>query len=219
MRNQYHGQRKSLTMWLNLRPVKRIELYTNVCTGYCALYQKVFHDAVAVVDALCELTLRFRSHRHLSVKVYSHLASKLTFASAFASNFNIVSMVMLTLMQRMCTEPILWNCALLPLLPLFSKTQIQTLTLSVNEPLALEVIAEGPFALDDNDVFFCHFFLSSCVNSNIGNHATHFWRHKNFFWRHEKFVSSSPSANGPSTICMKFMTKSQIVPQPLPIAC
>ena len=64
-------------------------------------------DAVVVVDALCELILRFRSHRHLSVKVYSHLASKLTFASAFASNFNIVSMVMLTLMQRLCTEPIL----------------------------------------------------------------------------------------------------------------
>ena len=32
---------------------------------------------------------------------------------------------------------------------------------------------------------FCHFFLSSCVNSNIDNHATNFWWHKNFFWWHK----------------------------------
>ena len=29
----------------------------------------------------------------------------------------------------------------------------------------------GPLALDNNDVFFCLFFLSSCVNSDIGNHT------------------------------------------------
>ena len=58
-----------------------------------------------------------------------------TFASAFASNFNIVSMVMLTLTQRMGTEPILCICILLPLCQLFSKTQTQTLTVSVNGPL------------------------------------------------------------------------------------
>ena len=32
MRSQWHGQRKSLTMQLNSRPVRRIELYTKVCT-------------------------------------------------------------------------------------------------------------------------------------------------------------------------------------------
>ena len=56
----------------------------------------------------------------------------LTFASAFASNFNSVSMMMVTLMQRMGTESILCVCILLPLLLLFSKTK--TLTLSVNGP-------------------------------------------------------------------------------------
>ena len=66
------------------------------------------------------------------IKVRSHWTSMLT----FASNFNIVSTVMLTLMQRMGTEHILCVCVLLPLLPLFSKTQTQTLTLSVNEPLS-----------------------------------------------------------------------------------
>ena len=34
----------------------------------------------------------------------------LTFASAFASNFNIVSMVMLKLMKKMGTEPIFCVC-------------------------------------------------------------------------------------------------------------
>ena len=34
----------------------------------------------------------------------------LMFASAFVSNFSIVSMVMFTLMQRMGTEPILCVC-------------------------------------------------------------------------------------------------------------
>ena len=58
----------------------------------------------------------------------------LTFASAFKSNFNIVSMVMLTLMQRIAVEPILCVCVLLPLLLLFLKTQMQMLTLSVNGP-------------------------------------------------------------------------------------
>ena len=43
----------------------------------------------------------------------------LTFASAFVSNFHIVSVAMLTSMQRMGVEPILCICLLLPLLPLF----------------------------------------------------------------------------------------------------
>ena len=34
--------------------------------------------------------------------------------------------------------------------------------------------AKDPFALDENDEFVVIFFLSSYVNSNIGNHATHF---------------------------------------------
>ena len=34
---------------------------------------------------------------------------------------------------------------------------------------------KDPFALDDNDEFVVNFFRSSYVNSNIGNHATHFW--------------------------------------------
>ena len=72
--------------------------------------------------------------RKRKVKLRSHRTSMLTFASAFASNFNIVSMVMLTLMQRMGIEPILCVCILLPLLLLFSKRQTQTLTLSVNGP-------------------------------------------------------------------------------------
>ena len=53
---------------------------------------------------------------------------------------------------------------------------------------------KGPFTLDDKNVF-C---LSSCVNSNIGNHATHFWRHKKLCWWHKMSVSLSPSANGPN---------------------
>ena len=32
MRGQCNGQRKSLTVQLNSRPVRRIELYTKVCT-------------------------------------------------------------------------------------------------------------------------------------------------------------------------------------------
>ena len=59
----------------------------------------------------------------------------LTFTSAFASNFNIVSVAILMLMQRIATEPIL--CILLPLLLLFSKPRTQTLTLSVNRPLII----------------------------------------------------------------------------------
>ena len=46
-------------------------------------------------------------------------------------------MVLLTLMQRMGVEPILCICVWLPLLLLFSKVQMQTLTLSVNWPLTL----------------------------------------------------------------------------------
>ena len=40
-----------------------------------------------------------------TVKVCAHFASKSTFASALASNFNIVSMITFTLMQRIGTEP------------------------------------------------------------------------------------------------------------------
>ena len=58
-------------------------------------------------------------------------------AFTFASNFNIVSMVMLMLIQRIGIETILCICILLPLLLLFSKMQTQTLTLSVNGPLHL----------------------------------------------------------------------------------
>ena len=46
------------------------------------------------------------------VKIRSHLASKSTFTSVFASNFNIVSVITLTLMQRMEIEPILCICIL-----------------------------------------------------------------------------------------------------------
>ena len=63
------------------------------------------------------------------VKVHSHLASKSTFVSAFASNFYIVSIRTLILTQGMAAEPILCVCILLLLLPLFSKTQKQMLTL------------------------------------------------------------------------------------------
>ena len=63
------------------------------------------------------------------VKVHSHLAS----TSSFASKFTTVSARTLALTQRLGTEPIL--CIFLPLLPFFSKTQTQTLKLSVNGPL------------------------------------------------------------------------------------
>ena len=75
--------------------------------------------------------------RKRKLKVRSHRTSMLMFASAFASNFNIVPMVMLTLMHRMGIEPILCVCILLPLLLLFSKRQTKTLTLSVNGPLGV----------------------------------------------------------------------------------
>ena len=35
IRSQCHGQRKTLNMQLNLRPVRRIELNTKVCTVTC----------------------------------------------------------------------------------------------------------------------------------------------------------------------------------------
>ena len=57
------------------------------------------------------------------------------------------------------------------------------------------VECEGPFALDDNDVIFVIFFLSSGVNSNTGNHATQFKRCaddiKSLFHRHQ--VRTGPS--------------------------
>ena len=59
----------------------------------------------------------------------------LTFAFAYVSNFNIVSMETLTLTKRIGIEPALCICVLLPLLLLFLKTQTQTLMLSVNGPL------------------------------------------------------------------------------------
>ena len=86
-----------------------------------------------------------------NVKVHSHLASTSTFASDFLSDFNIVSVGTLVLMQRMGIEPILCACVLLPLLLLFSKTQMQMLTLSVNGyitnqdclPVELDDYADG----------------------------------------------------------------------------
>ena len=48
----------------------------------------------------------------------------------------------------------------------------------------------GPFALDDNDVFFFSFRV---LNSSIGNNATQFWWHKKLCWKH--IVSLSSSAN------------------------
>ena len=60
--------------------------------------------------------------RFLSLKAHSDLASMLTFASApFASNFDIMSIVILTLKQKMGIEPIIYICILLPLLLLLSK--------------------------------------------------------------------------------------------------
>ena len=54
-----------------------------------------------------------------TLKVHSHCA--FACAYVFALNFNIVSMMMLTLTQRMNIEPI--HCiVLLPLLLLFSRT-------------------------------------------------------------------------------------------------
>ena len=81
--------------------------------------------------------------RKRKVRVHSHRTSMLTFASAFASNFNSVFMVMLTLMQKMGVEPVLCVCVLLPLLLLFSKRQTQTLTLSVNGPLGVNQSLPG----------------------------------------------------------------------------
>ena len=50
--------------------------------------------------------------------------------SYIASNFNIIMpLVLLTLTQRMDVEPILCVRVLLPLLPIFSKTHMLTLTL------------------------------------------------------------------------------------------
>ena len=67
-----------------------------------------------------------------SVKVRSH------WTSAFASNFNHVSMETLALMQMMGAGPLPCVCILLPLLPpLFTK--MQTLTLSVNGSLKLTI--------------------------------------------------------------------------------
>ena len=57
------------------------------------------------------------------------------FASTFVSHFNIVSMVMLTLMQKMGTEPILCIHILLSFLQLFSKMQTLAFAQSVNVPL------------------------------------------------------------------------------------
>ena len=55
---------------------------------------------------------KLKSEVSRGVKIRSHLASKSTFASVFASNFNIVSVITLTLMQRMDIEPILCICIL-----------------------------------------------------------------------------------------------------------
>ena len=49
--------------------------------------------------------------------------------------------------------------------------------------------SKGPFALDDNDVFF----LLSCANSYIGDNATHLWQHA----YNLKICVLSSSVNGP----------------------
>ena len=66
--------------------------------------------------------------------VISKACSHLVPMSAFVSHFNIVSMRTLMLTLRMGTLSILCVCVLLPLFLLFSKTQRDTLPLSVNGP-------------------------------------------------------------------------------------
>ena len=43
MRSQCHGYRKSITVQLNLRPVRGIELYTKVRTGITFIFAKLIH--------------------------------------------------------------------------------------------------------------------------------------------------------------------------------
>ena len=62
-----------------------------------------------------------------------------------------------------------WQCS--QYLDLEYAETAETYSLSTAQLL---VLTQGPFALDDNDVFLVVFFLSSGVNSSIGNHATHF---------------------------------------------
>ena len=49
MKNQCHGQRKSLTVQLNSRRVRRIELYTKVCTDMLLLSEESLVDILNYV--------------------------------------------------------------------------------------------------------------------------------------------------------------------------
>ena len=49
MKNQCHGQRKSLTVQLNSRPVRRIELYTKICTDMLLLSEESLVDILNYV--------------------------------------------------------------------------------------------------------------------------------------------------------------------------
>ena len=58
-----------------------------------------------------------------------------------------------------------------------------------NKQKCLVLIVRSHFTIK---VSFCHFYLSSYVNRNIGMHTIH-----KLCWRHKKYVSLSPSANAP----------------------
>ena len=59
MRSQCHGQRKSLNLQLNLRPVRRIELNTKVCTGSHQLTFTVISFKVCVYISQCHLGFNY----------------------------------------------------------------------------------------------------------------------------------------------------------------
>ena len=88
-------------------------------------------------------------------------------------------MVVLTLTQRMRTEPILCVCVLLQLLLLFSKMQMQTLTLSVsdNVPMMLAILL----------------LLKQCSCFKIGHspnlEGLHYFRSEQYRLRH-RFVDA-----------------------------
>ena len=86
--------------------------------GNCRCKSSLTLKSIALVVATADI-----------VKGLFTLNVNVNFAVYIASNFNIVSLVMLTLTQRMDVEPILCVRVLLPLLPIFSKTQTQTFTL------------------------------------------------------------------------------------------
>ena len=103
--------------------------------------------------------------REYAFKARSHIASKSMSAPAFASNFNIVSVVMWTVKQRMGYETKSLRFHFLSLLLLFSKTQLERLTLSVNGPLEENVVYSR--FLSTSQIFpYSWCLYSSCV-SNI----------------------------------------------------